>query len=420
MTTVEATFAEMFEGWDPPGAAEDEGWGTVGSILGSVAGGLLGGPLGAVAGGWAGRTLGSSADTPAAPATAPIGPPPPPPPTPAPQAEPAPKPPAVGAVAVPPECVAISALATTAPACPMGTQLTRPLRMPAPGIGRFESNAVIAAFAADLASCYANRMSSDPTKRAQLLNQKLDKLATDYAATLTAGLVRYGAGWKNIASAAVTKRTKELRTKRAGELTAADLAALEQTRCQQEEWLAGKMNWVRSAWMVGKREEVDFQTLTPAKQPVLSNFLPPPLAPGGKPDLVPIEPEGSGTPVTRETKAFLVELRRHTKGFDAGNYARHGSQGFVDRGYSVDLFVRISLDGRGFYPRDAAAQFLLTVADAARAVGLRWRVLYNDYAVAAHVNARLGARHVVFVGTPGKNLVWHGPLVLHFHIDLAP
>jgi hypothetical protein len=250
--------------------------------------------------------------------------------------------------------------------------------------------------------------------------EKLDKLASDYAGTLTAGLVRYGSGWKNAANAAVVKRTKELRTNRRGELTADDLAALEQTRCQQEEWLAKKMDWLRSMWMVGKREEVDFQTLMPTTLRALPNFLPPPLPAGTKPTLVAIEPEGSGTGVTPETKAFLIELRRRTKGFDAGNYPRHGSFGFVDRGYSVDLFLRNSLDNRGFYPRDAAAQFLLTVAEAARAVGLRWRVLYNDYAVAAHVNRTVGARQVVFVGNPGKNLVWHGPLVLHFHVDLAP
>jgi hypothetical protein len=185
-------------------------------------------------------------------------------------------------------------------------------------------------------------------------------------------------------------------------------------------WLAGRMDWLRTGWMVGRREEVDFQTLMPATIPDLPHFLPPPLAAGTTPTLVPIEPEGSGTPITLEAKRFLVELRRRTSGFDASNYRRHGSRGFVDRGLSVDLMLRDRLDSRGFYPRDKAAAFLLTVDAAARAAGLRWRVLYNDFAVAAHINRVTRARHVLFIGQPGSNLNWHGPLILHFHVDLAP
>jgi hypothetical protein len=291
--------------------------------------------------------------------------------------------------------------------------------MPSPGIGRFEGNPVITAFAADLAHCFAMRKGKTDAERARLATQKSDELAKDYAATLTAGLVRYGAMWKKRAQSAVQKREKELRSRNRGQLAAADLATLEQARCEQEVWLAGRMNWLRTGWTVGRREQVDFDTLMPSV-PGLANFAPPPLAPGAKPTLIATEPEGTGTPITPDTKAFLVELRRRTSGFDANNYPGHGGGKFAGRGFSLDLTLRDPLDRRGFYPRDKAAAFLLHVDAAARATGLRWRVLYNDYAVAAHINRLTRARHVVFIGSAGKNLNWHGPLVLHFHLDLAP
>jgi hypothetical protein len=326
---------------------------------------------------------------------------------------------AVGPVPVPAECVTIGLLPAPDVACPMSTAPSRPLRLPTPGIGRFESNPVIAAFAADLAQCYAERKGGDQMRRARIVTETADKLATDYAASLSAGIVRYGATWKKQAEHAIAKRAKDLRRHRRGALTAEDLAALEQARCEQEMVLATKMNSLRRGWMVGRREDVDFRTLM-AASPRLPAFDPPPLSPGGAPNLVAIDPEGNGTPVTPETKGFLRELRIRATSFDAENYTGHGGGTFRGRGYSVDLKLHGHLDVRGFYPREAAAAFLLTVHAAAAAVGLRWRVLYNDYAVAAYVNRVTGARHVVFMGEPGRNLNWHGPLVLHFHLDLAP
>ena len=405
-------------------ATSEEAWGTVGTVLGGLAGGLLGGPVGAVAGGLAGHAWGAAdhratTDVPATPvpSSTPATPSSPPPAAAAPAEQRT-----VGPVAVPAECVAIPVLPPPDPPCPVGSapSADRPLRMPAPGIGRFEGKPAITAFAADLAHCFAGRKAKTDADRARLTTNKADELAKDYAATLTAGLVRYGPGWKKKAQGAITKQEKELRRRNRGQLSADELAILEKERCRQEVWLAGRMDWLRTGWMVGRREEVDFQTLMPASIPALPHFLPPPLAAGTTPTLVPIEPEGTGTPITPEAKRFLVELRRRTSGFDASNYRRHGSRGFVDRGLSVDLMLRDRLDSRGFYPRDKAAAFLLTVDAAARAAGLRWRVLYNDFAVAAHINRLTRARHVLFIGQPGGNLNWHGPLILHFHIDLAP
>ena len=69
-------------------------------------------------------------------------------------------------------------------------------------------------------------------------------------------------------------------------------------------------------------------------------------------------------------------------------------------------------------------QFLLAIDAAARAAGVQWRALYNDYAVAAAVNRHLDRKHVIFIGQIRRGrrlgLNWHGPLLLHFHLDIAP
>jgi hypothetical protein len=67
---------------------------------------------------------------------------------------------------------------------------------------------------------------------------------------------------------------------------------------------------------------------------------------------------------------------------------------------------------------------LRAVHQAARTVGAEWWVLHNDYAVACVINQETGARRVAFIGNarPGEDLNWHRPypLLLHFHLDLAP
>jgi hypothetical protein len=317
-------------------------------------------------------------------------------------------------VVVPPESVAIPQLVAPAVACPLPTDAfgNRPLRMPSAGIGRFESNPVIAAFAADLARCYVARKGGQASAGE-------DALAADYAATLTAGLVRYGSGWRKSAERRVQLRARAAGSGRAG-FSAADQGAIEKVRCAQEVWLAERMNWLRTGWMMGRREQVDFDTLMPASLRALPRFGAPALAAGARPGLVPIEPEGTGSPLTPEAKAFLVALRRRATAFDANNYPGHGGGSFAGRGLSIDLSLREPVDRRGFYPRDQAVAFLLHVDAAAGAAGLRWRVLYNDFAVAQHINKLKGALHVRFIGKPAGNLNWHGPLVLHFHLDLAP
>jgi hypothetical protein len=311
--------------------------------------------------------------------------------------------------------VPIPAIPAPASPCLTGSDapLERALRTPNPGTDRFDGIVEIASFAASLARVHAQRVGTEPAKREA-------ELAADYASTMKAGISRYGTGWRKSMQRNIAQRRNELQRARRGPLTAQDRVALEAVRCGQETWWLSQLNTLRRGWMVGRREQLDFQTLMPKVKP-LGTFLPPPLPPGGTPALTSIAPHGTGTPITVETKNFLAELRRIAGStFEASNYAGHGGAGFTNRGHSLDLFLKGPLDDRGFYPRQKAVAFLGQVAAAARAVGLRWRVLYNDFGVAAEVNRRTGSRNVVFVGESRKGLNWHGPLILHFHLDLAP
>ncbi|HRA69172.1 MAG TPA: hypothetical protein PL187_24305, partial [Caldilinea sp.] len=110
-----------------------------------------------------------------------------------------------------------------------------------------------------------------------------------------------------------------------------------------------------------------------------------------------------------------------TPGFTAGNYAGHGGGSWAGKGFSTDLFLKAPRDPRGFWEHATAVDFLLALDATAKALGARWRVLYNDFGVAQEVNRATGSRNVEFVGSSGGGkLNWHGPapLILHFHLDL--
>src|SRR5262249_7075249 len=115
-------------------------------------------------------------------------------------------------------------------------------------------------------------------------------------------------------------------------------------------------------------------------------------------------------------------------GVQMSNYRGHGGGAFLDRGYSLDLFLP-GRDARGFYKRDDAIRLVRAIAAAARAANANWRIIYNDFFVAAAINREFPRTHVVFVGGVRRDrakrvngLNWHGPdpLILHFHLDLAP
>jgi hypothetical protein len=121
-------------------------------------------------------------------------------------------------------------------------------------------------------------------------------------------------------------------------------------------------------------------------------------------------------------------LRRRFGAVQISNYRGHGGGAFLDRGYSLDLFLP-GRDARGFYRPEDAIRLARAIAAAARVVGANWRVIYNDFAVAQAVNREFRRSHVIFVGGVRRDrakrvagLNWHGPdpLILHFHLDLAP
>jgi hypothetical protein len=178
-------------------------------------------------------------------------------------------------------------------------------------------------------------------------------------------------------------------------------------------------------WMFGVRERLDFVTLGTSGRS-LGSFAPPPKSADGD-QLVDIEPPATTSgdaKVQPIMNTFLRELRGRAHRHSAYNYPGHGGGAFNGRGYSIDLEPSSPKDERGFYQRPAAVQFLLAIDAAARAAGVQWRAIYNDYAVAAAVNSHLDGKHVIFVGEIRRGrqlgLNWHGPLILHVHLDIAP
>jgi hypothetical protein len=179
------------------------------------------------------------------------------------------------------------------------------------------------------------------------------------------------------------------------------------------------------AWMLSREANMRFQAGSPGVKP-LGRFEP-------APDAVSLTAhphigDSRKAPVAPLLGRFVDELRKRYKApMNAFTYRGHGGGKFHGRGYSLDLTIE-GRDGRGFYPPDRAVTFLRAVHDAATAVGAQWRMIYNDFDVADTVNRALGRAHVVFVGKARKTgktvsgLNWHGPepLILHFHLDLAP
>ncbi|MGY1639400.1 peptidoglycan-binding protein [Geodermatophilus sp. SYSU D00742] len=238
----------------------------------------------------------------------------------------------------------------------------------------------IRAFAEQLAACAADRNrrlsgGSAPSKRALALAD-LGYLERDFADTLRGGHARWG------------------------------------QKC--------RLGAVARGWMYGRREEVDFATLgTGGRYQPIESYLPP----AGGDRLEPMEGGGRGDfPVQPLLNQVLRGMRAGHPGTRGNNYsAKHGGGPFKGRGFSVDLYIGAGLDERGFWQRERAVAALLALDAACRSAGAAWRVLYNDHAVAAAVNRHTGLRQVVFVGdSSGGALNWHGPLILHFHLDVAP
>ena len=186
---------------------------------------------------------------------------------------------------------------------------------------------------------------------------------------------------------------------------------------------------ISRGWAISRVEQMRFQLAPTAGIRPLVNFAPPP--PPVTLVSSPLIGDSKVAPVAPLLVRFVEALKKqYSKPFRASNYRGHGGGAFNGRGFSLDLFLNPK-DERGFYPTDESIRYLRAVHKAAKAVGAEWRVLYNDFAVADALNRETGVRHVGFMGglrykdknkTQVSGLNWHGPhpLILHFHLDLAP
>jgi hypothetical protein len=288
----------------------------------------------------------------------------------------------------------------------------------------FAGLTTVATFARAAARCYAVRMAERRTR------EQHDKAVRDAERAARATRVpgetsaqraaRIAQARSGVRLRAVEEVRKEIE-KKFHDWLAEDFALT--VRGAANRWPKRNLNGVARDWMYGRREHMDFVTLgTPGTW--LRNFEPPPRPATGD-TLEPLGDLGEGPPVQPAMARFLRELKRRHGQHRAGNYAGHGGGSFNGRGLSIDLYLTgTATDERGFWPREKAVEFLLALDAAAKAVGVRWRALYNDYSVALAVNSATGVRNVAFVGQPRKgprpNLNWHGPLILHFHIDVTP
>jgi hypothetical protein len=275
-----------------------------------------------------------------------------------------------------------------------------------------------------------------PTVTAELATKYEDDLAKYYDKIIGVGFERYKESWTNTmkknqnqAKQRITmeKGTKPkgakgvtTPTKTADQIAAEVEAEMVQIRCKQMGFAYNRLEWLKHGWAVKSREKVDFDTLASWGKFLGKDFAP--TYEIHEPELVEIPRPVKGQEkkpmpgIAREFAAFLTQLDDDpaTPAFTAKNYRGHGSKGFVNKGFSVDLYLDDSnLDPRGFYPVPLAVKFLLTLNKTANSFQppARWRVLYNDFRVADQVNKETGLRSVGFVD-------WHGPLVLHMHLDI--
>jgi len=242
--------------------------------------------------------------------------------------------------------------------------------------------------------------------RQQLETERLAWLAEDLRLTMEGARGRFGGSWIQAMSRETTPQAQQ---------------AVYQDR----------LNRVNRAWEISRREEIDFLTSGAPGVSALANFRPP--AAEAQRQVTPLIPGSDHDPIAPEVIRFVQELRRRDRDFSVWTYAGHGGGPFHNRGYSIDIGLGSRRDNRGFYPPNDAVAFLRQVHEAARAAGVEWRAIYNDFSVADAINRETGARRVIFVGKPrtqrrrdgttySNNLNWHGPdpLIIHFHIDLVP
>jgi len=273
-------------------------------------------------------------------------------------------------------------------------------------------------------------------------------LTTDYDNTIKGALTKFGPGWLGTMQSRLEKKrlqiTKEknakpkvpkggtpLPPKLPDEIAKEIESDMTDVRCEQEQWARQQIEDIARAWAVGRREQVDFDTIKqtasnlgkfePSYIPTTTVDIPSDVREPTKQKMVGVAPE---------VAEFLTQLKAspNTPAFQASTRAGHGGgklgdpRAWAGKGFSVDISLQTTpTDKRGFWRHDTAVAFLMQLDATAKAMSARWRVLYNDFRVAEEVNAATGTRNVVFIGSSSPtDLNWHGPagLILHFHLDL--
>lgn len=301
------------------------------------------------------------------------------------------------------------------------TEADRP--MPGTNGRNFAGLAAVTTFARDAARVYALREAPDAARKAHAEAVRLADVAARAAVvpgeTPQARTTRIRDAGAAVQARPVSEVQQEIETKLLAHLEEDFNLTLEGTITYK---LRYTLNQIARLWMYGRREGIDFETLgQPPPQP---DFRPAPRPPAGD-TLEPLGDLGTGPDVQPAMARFLRDLRRRHSGHRVTNRAGHGGGGFTGRGLSADVYlVDVHRDERGFWLRDKAVELLLAADAAAKSTGVRWRALYNDYAVALAVNSVTGLGTVRFLGQPRKGssvgLNWHGPILLHFHIDVIP
>jgi hypothetical protein len=243
----------------------------------------------------------------------------------------------------------------------------------------FGGDPALQQWATNLATGWARHVTTKPDEQQREMKKKVDWLAKNYEVTLAGAQKRWGG--KKYGTPAIIR-----------------------------------------AWQISREQQMDFATME--RSPYLPKTFRPPA---GHAQLVSTKLVGESDkyPVAPLVVAFTQKLLQIHPRVRADTYRNHGGGAFYRRGFSIDLWLDQSpKDARGFWRHEDAVALLRAVHQAARAFGAEWRVLYNDYSVARVINQETGARRVGFVGGafPGGGLNWHGPhpLILHFHLDLAP
>jgi hypothetical protein len=136
---------------------------------------------------------------------------------------------------------------------------------------------------------------------------------------------------------------------------------------------------------------------------------------------------GDGARVDPRTVTFLDAFHARFPHVTFGTYMGHGSGGFQRRGLSVDINLSgrgyQESNARGFWNRDRVVELFEALDATAQALDYRYFAIYNDFAVARHVNERARFGNVGFAGgvDSGGALNYHGGgIKLHVHLDLVP